>query len=201
MPISWQFKTVIISNDDDHVYQRRIDFHRDRYVLQAWNVISLIRILLNEFLVEFYNSYENNALENPYSSLISVAKNNIEMLCRMVCASVPQFADCDGIHNGNRGMEVVDHRRLSEQEQRREDHIHPPDWNMDCYCLIHPMFVAARSKYSPPEARKWLLKELHYMGVHYQMRNAVAVANIVEQGGDYGPWDIYGLLGSYAFAV
>lgn len=201
MPISWQFKTVIINNDDDHVYQGRIDFHRDRYVLQAWNVISLIRIILNEFLVGFYNSYENNALENPYSSLISVAKNNIEMLCRMVCASVPQFADCDGIHNGNRGMEVADHRRLSEQEQRKEDHIHPPEWNMDCYCLIYPMFVAARSKYSPPEARKWLLKELHYMGVHYQMRNAVAVANIVEQGGDYGPWDIYGLLGSYAFAA
>lgn len=39
------------------------------------------------------------------------------------------------------------------------------------------------------------------MGVHYQMLDAFVVAELVEQGGEYSPWDVYRLLYSYAFVV
>jgi hypothetical protein len=44
-----------------------------------------------------------------------------------------------------------------------------------------------------------VIKKLRYMGSHFNIGNAEAVAQTLEGQTDACPWDMYAMLGSYAF--
>jgi hypothetical protein len=47
-----------------------------------------------------------------------------------------------------------------------------------------------------------VIKELHYIGSHFSIRNAELVARMLEDGtGEANPWAVYAMLGGYAFAA
>jgi hypothetical protein len=52
-----------------------------------------------------------------------------------------------------------------------------------------------------PDVRPWVIKKSCYMGnlSHFNIRNAEAVAQTLEGKTDACPWDVYAMLGSYAF--
>ena len=45
----------------------------------------------------------------------------------------------------------------------------------------------------------WIIKQLHHMICHFNLRDAEMIAQILEQESNVSPWDVYAMLGSYAF--
>ena len=198
MPPSWQYSTTIL----DHKSDRTFDFHFDSYphrnICQARNFLRVVRILLNESLINYY-------LESPesdkYLAPMRVAHGNIETLAGELFACVPQYVDCDGA--ARQRLPTSEKSELLYRQARDcgpsgAGHLHTPAHQADCYTLIFPLYAAGRSK-AAPDVRPWAIKQLQYIGNHFYIRNAEAVAQILEGETDVSPWEVYAILGSYAF--
>jgi hypothetical protein len=162
----------------------------DRNVTQARNVLRSLRILLNESLIELYLA--STADENFLMST-EMAYYNIEMLASEICASVPQFIDCDG--PARKKLSAVETSKIP------KDHPHTPNHVLDCYKLLFPLYITGQSKFGPSAVRPWAIKQLHHISGHFCIRNAKIVARILDFKRDANPWDVYAILGSYAFAA
>ena len=185
LPLAWQPKTTMTGYASDRILEQHYDTYSDRHVTQSLNVLRLIRILLNEFILS-----HDLEVDSPLS-LSHTAVNNIEMMVREICASIPQYVDCLGAARGT-----------LHGNSTKSDHLHSPNQNFDCYTLIYPLYIAARSRYSPIHLKTWIIKELHYIGSHFSIRNAELVAQMLENGTDCeNPWAVYAMLGGYAFAA
>jgi len=203
MPPSWQYSTTLLGHRSD----RTLDFYFHSYsnprVCQARNILRLVRILLNESLIAYY-------LESPandkYLALIGVALDSIKLLAGEICASVPQYVDCDGA-----ARQKLPRSERSELQDQTADciqdrghvavgHHHTPIHQLECYTTIFPLYIAGRFD-GAPEVRPWVIKQLRYISGHFYVRNAEVVAQILEQEINVNPWDVYAMLGSYAFAT
>jgi hypothetical protein len=185
LPPAWQPKSTILKYSSDRVFEQYYNTYGDRHITQPLNVLRLIRIFLNEFILA-------HCIElDPIPLLVHTASKNIETMGKEICASVPQYVDCFGA--------AQDRLPCS---STAPGHSHSPNQKLDCYTLIYPLYVAARSKYSPEDLKSWVIKELHYMGSHFSIRNAELVAQMLENGKDCeNPWAVYAMLGGYAFAA
>lgn len=189
LPPSWQYTRTFLDHSSDGVLDLYFDAYANPRVCQARNILRVIRTLLNESLIETYLASPTN---DEYLSLLELAHDNIEILAGEICACVPQYVDCE---NAAR-------HRLPTSDQalhRGPGHAHTPTHKLDCYTLIFPLYVAARSKVVP-DTRQWVIKQLHYISSHFCIRNAEVVAQILERETDSNPWEVYAMLGSYAFA-
>jgi Fungal specific transcription factor domain len=185
VPPAWQPKTTILEHTYERIFEQHYDTYGDRHITQPMNVLRLIRIFLNEFILAHYVEVGETL------SLAEAACKNIEQMGREICASVPQYVDCL--------CAARDRSRCSSTEPQ---HSHSPSQSLDCYTLIFPLYVAARSKYSPASLKAWVIRELHYIGSHFSIRNAELVAQMLENGTDLeNPWAVYAMLGGYAFAA
>jgi hypothetical protein len=201
MPLSWQYSTTLMYYKSD----RALDFHYDSYphrnICHARNFIRIGRILLNESLIDHYLALP---AREKYSPLIDVAYSNIDTLAREICACVPQYADCDGsaqeilpTSEKSKFLDLAPGGILN-RGSGRGGHSHTLHHQADCYSLIFPLYAAGRSK-AGPDVRPWVIKQLHYIGSHFYIRNAEVVAQILEQETDVCPWDVFSLLGAYAY--
>ena len=197
LPPSWQFSSTFMDHVSDRVFNLHFDSYSNPKACQARNTLRVIRILLNESLIEHYLA--SPTTENVLA-LVGAAKENVIKMTSEVCACVPQYVDCD---NAARHR-LPRSERLPDQDA---DHIHPrgayhshtPDHQLDCYTLIFPLYVAAKSKVVP-DVRPWVIKQLHYISSHFNVRNAEVVGQMLEREIDVDPWEVYAMLGSYAFA-
>jgi hypothetical protein len=89
---------------------------------------------------------------------------------------------------------------MPDRGHRGAGHPHTPKHQLACYTLIFRLYVAGRSK-AVPDVRSWVIEQLHYISSHFYVRNAEAVAQILEREMDVSPWDVYAMLGSYAFGA
>ena len=194
LPAFWQYSTISLELKSERAFDLHFHFYSNPMICQARNVFRIMRIILNESLIQ-------HVLVSPTSNrdlaLTTFAHDNIQISAGEICASVPQYMDCDG---------AARHRLPpSEKSDFCVDHIlprghsHSPDHQLDCYTLIFPLYVAARSK-AVPDMKPWIIKNLHHMSTHFHIRNAELVARILEQETDVDPWEVYAMLGSYAFA-
>ncbi len=198
LPPYWQYSTVSL----DHKSDRTFDFHFDSYsnprVCQARNILRVIRMLLNESLIEL--CFASPTSEN-YLALTGIAHDNIEILSGEICACVPQYVDCDDAARHKlptSEKSALPHQTL-DRGPSQASHTHTPNHQLECYTLIFPLYVAGRSK-AVPDVGPWVIKQLHYISGHFHIRNAEVVAQILEQEIDGNPWEVYTMLGSYAFA-
>jgi hypothetical protein len=201
MPLSWQYSTTLLDHKSDRTFDLRFDSYPHRNICQARNCLRVVRILLNESLIEYYLASPTG---DKYLTLIRVARDNIETLAREICACVPQYVDCDGAARQrlptSEKWELPDQTPdyILDRGHRGAGHSHTPHHQADCYTLIFPLYAAGRSK-AVPGVRPWVIKQLHYIGSHFYIRNAEVVAQILERETDVCPWEIYTMLGSYAF--
>jgi hypothetical protein len=177
---SWQYSTTFLDCKSERVLELHWDSYPHRNICQAWNFLRLMRILLNERLIEYYSA------SHSFGDQIEFASENIRLLAREICACVPQYVDCDGAAR----------QRLAAPGA---GHSHTPDNHADCYTLIFPLYAAGR--YADPQVRCWVIKQLHYIGSHFYMRRAEMVAEILEHETDIGLWEVFAMLGSYAFTA
>jgi hypothetical protein len=179
MPASWQYHTTTREGDSEQLFSAHYDIYPGRHVTQAYNVIRLVRIFLNEHIVEHW--WEDSSAEITSSS-ISNWVSNIETLRNDICASAHQYTDST-IHT------------------RSGTHPRCPSQDQDCYSLIFPLYVAGRSHAAPIAIRQWIISQLYHIRDYFNVRNADVVAKILESGQDLDPWTVYAILGSYAFAA
>jgi hypothetical protein len=200
MPPSWQHSTTFLDRKSDRVFGLHYDSYPGRSVSQPRNGLRYLRILVNECLIEHYLA---SPTSDQYLALVEEAQDNIETLADDICASVPQYVDCDGparrwlstseeLKRPDQTLDSIDYHPLG------AGHPHTPDHQLFCYTLIFPLYVVGRSK-TIPQFRSWVIKQLHYISSHFYIRNAEIVAQILEQETDLKPWEVYGLIGSYAF--
>ncbi|KAL9094941.1 MAG: hypothetical protein Q9165_002891 [Trypethelium subeluteriae] len=203
MPSSWQYSTTVLEHKSDRKFDLHFDSYPHRNICQALNILRFIRILLNESLVEYYSALP---MEEKLVALIRTAQRNVERLAGEICASVPQYVDCDDAARQrllpSKELETQDKKLddVPDHHSRRGCHLHTPNHQADVHSLIFPLYAAGRAK-TFPEVRIWAIQQLHYMGSHFHLRNAEEVAQILEQGTDVRPWEVYALVGSYAFTA
>lgn len=190
MPPGWRYKTTYIATAEiASTWGFRIDKYPNRHVTQTWNVCRLVRILLNESIFESC-TLSSEELDTTISSLLPgrAAKVSIEILVEEICASSLQYFDCR-------------YCRSAEPDFTHAVHTHTPAEKLDCYTLIFPLYVAGQSKHISINMRLWIIQQLRQMGVHFSICNAELVAQILERGGELDPWNVYAMLGSYAFVA
>ena len=201
MPPSWQYSTSLLDHKSDRTFDLHFDSYPNRRVSQVRNFLRIVRILLNESLIEQYLASPSG---DKYLALREVAHGNIETLVGEICACVPQYVDCDGAARQRLpGSSKSDKTRdyiLDHGPGAGAGHPHTPNHRLECYTLIFPLYVAGRSK-AVPDVRPWVIKQLHYTSSHFYIRNAEVVAQVLEGGADVDPWEIYTMLGSYAYGA
>ncbi|KAL2065605.1 hypothetical protein VTL71DRAFT_3275 [Oculimacula yallundae] len=191
MPCEWRYETMVFQERSDRVFCGRVDIYSGRLVTQTWNVLRLVRILLNTSIIEY--SFKHHISTDSLLLLIEVANGNITSLVYEISASVPQYLDCLG--PGRSASSTTNIHACSSGTG------HSPSHTLDCYTTIFPIFVAAYSQEPNSSVRSWYIQQLRYMSNHFAIRNAGYVAQILEQDVKVDPWAVYAGLGSYAFAA
>lgn len=108
------------------------------------------------------------------------AATTISKLSQEICASVPQF--------------VLPHAR---PENRLP---FTPLQTLQCYTLIAPLYGAVKYG-ADPNMRAWGVVVLKHIAEAGNMRTVANVADILEYSPDVSFWNIYSMLGGYAFAA
>jgi hypothetical protein len=198
IPPDWQPDRRVLRYPLPHVYRQEMDFYRDRHVTQAWNVLRQVRIQLNEYLLDGYETL--NTIQGVNHLAVSeVALSNIAALSLEIYASVPQYASyaC----RAKRTQAQADGTDLSIMPQEGCDEVHTPSQLLDCYTLLFPMYVAARSKAATTDQIQWVSYMFGYISDHFGIRNALLLAQLLDQNADIDAWCIYAMLGGYGFAA
>ena len=195
MPVSWQYTIMPLKNTSDRIFGFYYDSYPHRNICLAWNILRAVRFLLNETLARHYLALPTD--ENS-SAVVRSALQNIKTLTKKICASVPQYIDCDGVARSR--LPTSEKPESLGCGSHKTGHLHTPNHQADCYTLLLPLYIAGRAE-TDPEVRPWVVKQLHYIGSHFYIRNAEVIAQLLEQATDVCPWQVYAMLGSYAFTV
>ncbi|GIK02006.1 hypothetical protein Aspvir_006049 [Aspergillus viridinutans] len=198
IPPDWQPERRTLRYPLPHVYGQQMDLYLDRLVTQAWNVLRQVRIQLNEYLLDCYDKLSAIHGVNQLAAS-EVALSNIAALSLEIYASIPQYASY--VCRSKRSQGEADGIGLSIVPQKGCDKVHTPSELLDCYTLLFPMYVAARSKAATVDQRQWVSYMFRYISDHFGIRNALLLAQLLDQNTDIDPWCIYAMLGGYGFAA
>jgi hypothetical protein len=176
MPEGWEPEVHALDLSSE--IPNRLLFYRDRHVTQMVNALRLVRILLNEFLLESYqkqDDIDSRLFDEP-------AIRTITSLIDDICASIHQYVRC----------QCQFHTRPQQ---------HSPTHTLDCHRLLFPLYVAGRSKWASLKQRAWVMQQLRHMHAHFGVHNASVLVQLLESQTNIDPWNIYAMLGSYGFAA
>ena len=181
MPSKWLYGTTYLEEASERVFEQRYDTYPDHLVTQSWNVIRVMRVLLNDIIRAEYTSRGTKSLNRlPSYHNSSTATACIDDVAKQICATVPQFT-IDEKTQGNKASCTTQKLRY--------------------YTLLFPLYVAGLYASSTTQIKPWIIKQLRFMSEEMRIRNASVVADVLERGEGVCPWDVYALLGSYAFAA
>lgn len=197
---SSQFKTVYVDEKSAHHYEAYHYMYTDEHVGQMGNVLRLTRMLLCELIFSHcYNPPIDPASGSGQSSL-EYAANTIDQMSREICATLPQYiGDSSNFFHGDTTrtdllpVTPIQDTRISLARQANAKQYVP------CYRLIFPLYIAAQSPTASKAIKEYAIQQLHFMADYHGIENALAVAKILESGEKRNPWNVYALLGSYAF--
>ncbi|KAJ5247583.1 hypothetical protein N7468_002566 [Penicillium chermesinum] len=189
MPLTWQpvKRTHINAFGSGFEYLS----YKDRHVTQCWNVLRLVRIMVNEFLLEHSveEGREDVVGETPQQTIITLVDN--------IRSSVYQYAGgCCQLRTRN----PKTRKSISAQDIHSQP-AHSPKQVLDCYTLIFPLFVAGRSTPISADQKAAIVQSLRFIHMHFGIENASFAANTIENQPDKDPWQVFAMLGSYGFAA
>ena len=170
LPASWLYNTTYLFEPSQRVYEEHFDTYSDHFVTQTWNVLRVMRVLLNN-IIRTYSPSRNSGMVT--STIDSIAKD--------ICASVPQYT-------GSKDYTPSGTDSSTAQMLR-------------CYALLFPLYVAGLYASASSGIKAWTIKQLRFMANQFGIRNANVVTEILERDEGTSPWDVYAMLGSYAFAA
>ncbi|KAF2011367.1 hypothetical protein BU24DRAFT_426444 [Aaosphaeria arxii CBS 175.79] len=166
------------------------DMTQDRTGTQMTNVVRLTRIMLCEEMTQS----SGQATTADSLRMHHHAQPIVEEMIRQICTLTPQMTDC----------KVDTARDLSKYPGTQSSGkvpTHTLTHSLDVYIILFSLYVAAWSSFCPPETRSWITKEVEYIADRFGVKQAAMVATAMKSEKMIGPWQVYQLLGSYAFAA
>jgi hypothetical protein len=161
------------------------DLYASRMVTQMWNVLRFMRIVLCDEIIDSCADSDSKTCQR--------AMETAALVVQEVCTTVPQMTDCSGPA-----------RHKLPPGSNAHIHTHTLSHFLDTYILLLGLYAAAWSRGCPERARIWIIGQLDRIGEHFGVKEAATVAAILkvqDRKGRIGPWDVYRLIGSYAFAA
>lgn len=204
-PIEWQCRTVWLPIPTERVLGNHLDTCLDHHITQMHNVGRLVRVILNEMLLEYASTPAGVgwAYQSQRCSLRTQAEKTIDELVNKICASAPQYTCPELVHthSGSLLLHVSTSCETKDKPSSKGIHIFTAAQKVRAYTLIFPFFVAGQSVATGKLKKLWIIDQLHFMASAVGIRNAEVVARLLEAGVRLNPWKVYALLGSYAFAA
>ncbi|KAF2438493.1 hypothetical protein P171DRAFT_162287 [Karstenula rhodostoma CBS 690.94] len=185
-PPKWSYERIYITGyQEDRTLDGYYDIYASRMDTQMWNVLRFMRIVLCDEIIESCANADDKTSQR--------AMETAALVVREVCATVPQMTDCNGpaIHKLPTGSSA-------------HLHTHTLSHFLDTYILLLGLYAAAWSRGCPERARVWIIGQLDRISEHFGVKEAATVATILkmqDRKARTGPWDVYRLIGSYAFAA
>lgn len=202
VPPTWQYATVRVDEKSMHHYDFFHHVHPAEHIAQMWNTLRLTRILLNELICSQYLGIQRGLQQG--SEAFAIWQRSVAIIKEMaldICASLPQFLQgtphfcsdrstsspdsSDSVTDSNFSVPIVAQSS--------------PTHHLSCYRLIFPLYVAAQSAAVPAKLKRWVVEQLHFIADEHVIKNAAAVAKLLESGERKPLWHVYAMLGSYAF--
>ena len=182
MPPRWLYNTIHLEESSDLVLEQHYDTYPDHMIAQGWNVLRVMRVLLNDMIRVEYASRGANSFNNTsaYSSS-SILTGCIDDIAKGICASVPQFTEYE--------------------KTKPRIKIQCTTQKLRCYTLLFPLYVAGLHASAATRIKPWIVNQLRFISKEMSIRNASIIANFLERDEGVCPWDVYAALGSYAFAA
>ena len=178
MPPKWRSEVIHLENPADDCLDCHFDRYLDRFITQTWNVLRIMRILLNDMIVNL--SLKAAGEDSFYTIVSDNAAQQMDNLAREICASAPQY------------LTRTDYPTLASKDPAAE--------RMQCYTLIFPLYTAGR--YSRQcEVKPWIVGRLAHLSDVTGIKKASAVSEFLQREERTSPWVVYTILGSYAFAA
>ena len=182
MPLSWLYSTTYLEEASERVLERHFDTYADHFTTQTWNVLRVIRILLNDVIRTYCVRRPMKSLGDGSTSYTSdVATNTIDNMAKDICATAPQYTVY---------VNSTPKNKTYSSTQR-----------LQCYTLLFPLYVAGMYVSPTTSMGPWIVKQLRFMSDEIGIRNASVVADILGRADGTNPWSVYAILGSYAFAA
>lgn len=148
------------------------DVYDNLFYTQVQNVIRIMRIHLH-ILTQRYSNPPNLNVHTSCTSFIENAINDI-------CASATQF--------------------LTPSVSSTDSIPFTLDQSLKCYTLLAPLYLAGHAS-SNPTTKTWVINVLKYMATTGGLEMAHKTAHVLETSPATNFWDVYAMLGSYAFAA
>jgi len=169
-PPVWSYERVIappehrkgmFPDDSPPLY----DTYPNRAVLQTWNVLRLLRILL-------YEELNSHCPMPALSSALPQAPWFITPIIQQICATVPHTMGCSvfASHRLPPGSPCQHSRLPFSGPSHTIPHI------LDAFILIFPLYVAAWSRYCSPSTRDCILDQLKQIATHFGVRKRTSFA-------------------------
>ena len=181
MPPNWLYDTTYLEESSERVFEMHYDTYPDHIVTQGWNVLRIMRVLLNDIVRSEYASPSMKAVNQAPDRNYFILTSRIDDIAKEICATTPQF--------------------ILHEKVRARSKAYCTTPRLRCYTLLFPLYVAGLYADSATHIKPWIFKQLRIMSDEMGIRNASVVADILERDEGVSPWDLYSLLGSYAFAA
>ena len=172
--VSFQPTLVNIPDRSPRVLEHHYVVHRDHFITQVWNVWCAQRILLN-VIIRDHIPIEISGKESEPDATTEV----IDCMGRQICASIPQYT-------------------MLSKESTEDISI---TQKLRFYTLLWPLYVVGM--YTSPSSgiKAWTVEQLRFLSSRFGVRNAKGVADWLGAEVRKDPWDLYTMLGGYAFAA
>ena len=202
VPPTWRYVTIRVDEKTVHHYDFFHHIHPAEHIAQMWNTLRLTRILLNELICSLYlNSQGGLQQSSKAAAMWQRSMAIIKAMALDICASLPQFlqetphSPWDRSNSSPKSSDLVNDSNLSVPINAQCS----PMQHLPCYRLIFPLYVAAQSPALPAKLKRWVVEQLHFIADYHAIKNAAAVAKVLEAGERKPIWHVYAMLGSYAF--
>ncbi|PVH99448.1 hypothetical protein DM02DRAFT_529029 [Periconia macrospinosa] len=191
---TWYVFWVDLHYSSERVLDDFYDVYDSRMTTQMWNALRVSRLLLCEEILESLPACQSEKSVRAAQRATAA----MDELIKEICASVPQMTDCKN---------AAKSKLPPNADACISFHGHTVSHFLDNYILLYALYVAGWSRGCQTRQRAWIIKQLIHIGDHFRVKEAALVANILQNQTKNAmsekprPWDIYRLLGSYAFAA
>jgi hypothetical protein len=210
VPLDWEYMTMYTDADPDIVFNKRYHVYYDYWIAQLWNAMRTIRILLNEqireVLLQGFSSKPPLFLGPEYTAQFQISTDVLYELAADILASVPQHLGYVSKCNAQICTSNSATPANSDQKKSRflwtdfEDLSPALPWHRDSptdklmirasggYFLLWPLFLVGSMDITTDPIRRWVIKNLEYVGRSMGIQQALVLVNVVERHEDVKVW-------------
>jgi len=177
LSVFWKTKTVVAETNSPLAFRQQYEIYPDHLVTQGANVLRTMRLLLHGLIHDHTVSPEHESADQTQP--LAPSRQIIENTASAICASTPQFV-LVGAKAGN----TIPFSPLQ---------------TLQCYSMLPHLYIAgkmSKDKYT----RDWVINMVEYLAETAGMEAAKMTAEILKGATNVSYWNLYAMLGSYAFA-